>query len=164
MKLTEFNIDFIKFKNETDTFALKLDDSFFTLKENSLYHACALDVNIECTKRDNTIKLNYSISGQVSTSCERCLETIAIPLQAEGLDALRLTGDEELLNNENYLSIHHQVFSTYDSIYEIICLNMPTRKVCETSLKNKACTIDYASNEIEQTTDPRWDELKKLIK
>ena len=37
MKLSEFDIDFNKFKNEKDTFRFKLTDAFFELKENSLY-------------------------------------------------------------------------------------------------------------------------------
>ena len=37
MKLSDFDIDFNKFKNEKDSFKFQLKDTFFELKYNSLF-------------------------------------------------------------------------------------------------------------------------------
>ena len=57
MKLSEFDIDFNKFKNEKDFFSFKLNDAFFELKENSLYQHGDFNIDIQCEKFEDTIIL-----------------------------------------------------------------------------------------------------------
>jgi len=52
----------------------------------------------------------------------------------------------------------------YDSLYEQICLSLPSRKICENSTIQKACEIDHPAAEVKEEVDERWVELKKLIK
>ncbi|MBT6236133.1 DUF177 domain-containing protein [Bacteroidia bacterium] len=164
MKLSDFDIEFIKFKNEKDTFTFKLNDTFFQLKENSLYDRCDIDAKIDCLKNDNTLVLDYTLIGTVFSSCERCLSEIKLLLDSTRNEVLKLTSNEDLLQEENYLSVNNQVYSTYDSLYEEICLSMPTRLICENSLTNKQCEIDHSETADEDVVDERWSELKKLIK
>ncbi len=163
MKLSDFDIDFIKFKNEKDSISLKIEDAFFGLKENSLYQSGDLTVTLQCEKKDATVSIDYHIVGYINTNCERCLKPIKIDIDATNKVVLKLTGNEELLQEENYLAVNHQVYSTYDSIYELICLNMPVRKLCEVSQTKDQCELNYQSPEVEKPTDDRWDVLKKLI-
>jgi uncharacterized protein len=164
MKLSEFDIDFNKFKNEKDTFRFKLTDAFFELKENSLYQYGDFDVEIQCEKFEDTIVLDYSLVGHIKSQCERCLNQIKIHINTSRQDVLKLTLDNNLLNEENYLSVNHPVYSVYDSIYEQICLDIPTRLICENSEIQKKCTIEHLdSNETDKEVDERWAELKKLI-
>ncbi len=165
MKLSEFDIDFNKFKNEKDTFRFKLTDAFFELKENSLYQHGDFDVEIQCEKFEDTIVLDYSLIGHIKSQCERCLNQIKIHINTSRQDVLKLTLDNNLLNEENYLSVNHPVYSVYDSIYEQICLDIPTRLICENSEIQKNCTIEHLdSNKTDKEVDERWAELKKLIK
>ena len=165
MKLSEFDIDFNKFKNEKDTFRFKLTDAFFELKENSLYQHGDFDVEIQCEKFEDTIVLDYSFVGHIKSQCERCLNQIKIHINTSRQDVLKLTLDNNLLNEENYLSVNHPVFSVYDSIYEQICLDIPTRLICENSEIQKKCTVEHLdSNKTDKEVDERWAELKKLIK
>ena len=138
MKLSDLNIDFIKFKNEKDSFNFKLNDTFFSLKENSLFDSCEIDLQVDCEKSDSTIKIDFAFDGFVSMDCERCLNPIKIEINANHQERLKLTADIELLESEeSYLSFNHQVYNIYDVVYEQICLNMPTRKICETSLSKE---------------------------
>ncbi len=164
MKLNHFDIDFIKFKNEKDVVRFEINDTFFTLKENSLHNRCDIAIEISCEKSDNTLTLVYDMLGHVYSQCERCLNDISIAVKTNNNDVLKLTNDEELLQQENYLSANHQVYSTYDSIYEQICLSMPTRLICENSITNKICEIAQLQSASEEVIDERWAELKKLIK
>jgi uncharacterized metal-binding protein YceD (DUF177 family) len=165
MKLSEFDIDFIKFKNEKDMLHFQLDNTFFGLKENSLYQSGDIDVTIACDRSDNTISLDYTLSGTVTYSCERCLEDIELEVKSTQNELIKLTPNESLLDEENYVSIHHPVYNVYDSLYEQICLSMPLRKICENSTKNIECKIDHLSpSSSDEIVDDRWLELKKLIK
>jgi uncharacterized metal-binding protein YceD (DUF177 family) len=164
MKLSNFDIDFIKFKNEKDIVCFKIDDTFFLLKENSLYNHGDIDIKIQCEKSDGTITLNYKLNGHIASRCERCLLPIKIDVNSDRNEVLKLTLNDELLQEENYLSVNHQVYSAYDSIYEQICLSMPTRLICENSISNKPCEIDHPETTEENVVDDRWSELKKLIK
>lgn len=164
MKLSDFDIDFIKFKNESHTFSFQLNNTFFGLKENSLYQTCDIKVEVNCIRNESNITLDYILVGTVDSNCERCLRDIKIYIDAERQDVLRLTSNEELLEEENYISVNHQIYNIYDSLYEEICLNMPTRKICEHSAKQKECEIDHPATESKpDEVDERWAELKKLI-
>ena len=165
MKLSEFDIDFNKFKNEKDFFSFKLNDAFFELKENSLYQHGDFNIDIQCEKFEDTIILDYTFKGNIKSHCERCLKKIKIHINTFRQDVLKLTLNNDLLNEENYLSVNHPVYSVYDSIYEQICLDIPTRLICENSEIQKKCTIEHLDTKlIEKRVDDRWAELKKLIK
>ena len=108
MKLSEFDIDFNKFKNEKDTFSFKLTDAFFELKEKSLYQHGDFNVDIKCEKFEETITLDYSFDGYINSQCERCLNPIKIRVNTSRQDILKLTLNDSLLNEENYLSVNDQ--------------------------------------------------------
>ncbi len=165
MKLNDFDIEFIKFKNETHTFSYNLNNTFFGLKANSLYQDCDIDVQVLCKRNESNISLDFVLKGYVDSTCERCLDSIKIEIDTTRNEVLRLTSNEELLKEESYISINHQVYNTYDSIYEQICLTMPTRKICKLSLNQKECEIDHQETaQNKDVVDDRWAELKKLIK
>ena len=164
MTLTDFDINFNKFKNEQDTVEYQLDDTFFELKEGSLYHNCDVTAVVNCTKKDSTVVLNYSITGTISSECERCLTNIKIAVNTQFEYPLKLTTNEVLLLEEHYLSANHQIYNTYDSLYEQICVSIPTRQICANSISKTECEIIHPEGTQEEVVDDRWAELKKLIK
>lgn len=164
MELRDFNINFLKFKNAQSCFNYQLKDAFFTLKEHSLYNRCNLSVDVTGSKVDSTITLGYRIAGLVVVDCDRCLETIEIPINSTFTEVLKLTDNLDLLQEDNYLDAGQQVYNVYDTIYEQICLAMPLQKLCENSTKGVECTITYKQENTADEIDDRWSELKKLIK
>ncbi|PCJ63184.1 MAG: hypothetical protein COA58_16470 [Bacteroidetes bacterium] len=164
MKLSDFDIDFIKFKNEKDSFNYKLNNTFFGLKENSLYHSCEIDAVVHCTRNENNITLDFELVGFMDSQCDRCLNNIKIEVKTDRNEVIRLTSNEDLLKEESYISINNQVYNVYDSLYEQICLYMPSRMICEISKDQKTCKIEHPITEKEEEVDERWAELKKLIK
>lgn len=163
MKLQDFNIDFNKFQNETHIYTLELDDSFFALKEHSLFEKCIANVSIQCTRLESTISMKYKIVGRVGAECERCLRPIELELNMTFNEVYKLTSDRDLIDSENYLSDSNPVLSIYDSIYENICTHLPNRLICENAIEKSDCNIPE-NNEIIGSGDPRWDKLKNLIK
>jgi uncharacterized metal-binding protein YceD (DUF177 family) len=102
------------------------------------------------------------MKGKVSSNCERCLDPIDLGVDVRFTETYKLTGDRDLLEEENYVSDKNPVFSIYDSVYEQICLNVPSRLICANSLEPKECDLPSGEESV-STTDPRWDKLKKLI-
>jgi uncharacterized protein len=164
MKLTDFDIEFIKFKNEKATFHYKMDDAFFKIKENSLFSSGDIKGTVVCERNDGNISVKYELDGHMNMQCERCLNDIKVGVQSERHDVLKLTQNEDLLKEENYLSVNYQVYNIYDSIYEQICLDLPTRKICKHSLNHEECEIQHPEAEDTKEVDERWADLKKLIK
>ena len=161
MELRDFNIDFIKFRNESHNFEFHLDRTFFTLKENSLYQDGEIDLQCKATKHETTVQLDYKIKGFVRSECERCLDPIKLPIDSEFTNVYKLTLNKEKFGEDNYLSANDQIVNIYDEVYEHIVLSMPSRLICENGIEDKECTIDLADDD-EKEIDPRWEELKKL--
>jgi len=166
MKLSDFDIDFIKFKNEKDQFHFEMNNKFFGLKENSLYHSGDIDVAVTCERNENTISVDYILNGMVTGECERCLDDIQLEVKITHNELIKLTSSESLLTEENYISFHHPVYNVYDTLYEQVCINMPLRKICENSTKKQECKIDdhLSTSTNETIEDERWAQLKKIIK
>jgi uncharacterized metal-binding protein YceD (DUF177 family) len=104
------------------------------------------------------------MNGSISSDCERCLTKIKIEINSEFEYPLKLTTNEVLLLEENYISANHQIYNTYDSLYEYICMSIPIRKICENSVSETECEIIHPETTEEEVVDERWAELKKLIK
>ncbi len=163
MKLEDFNIDLNKFQNDSYQFSLNLNDTFFTLKENSLFNRCKVKAQIECTKLDSTVTLTFSLNGIVGTQCERCLNSIELNSKLSYIEVYKITSDRELLAEENYISESQHELNVYDSLYESICTHLPTRLICENAVDSPNCEV-LINNTQNESVDPRWDKLKKLIK
>jgi uncharacterized metal-binding protein YceD (DUF177 family) len=126
---------------------------------------------VELDKRSSHIDLRFSISGRVRISCDRCLELFMHPLECENRLLIKLgknwdTDDPDILTipfDENDLDIKQY-------LYEFIHLALPIQRIHPDDEKgNSGCNREMLKKISEHTinsqneTDPRWDELKKLM-
>lgn len=163
MNLRDFDIDLNRHREDHFQLDFTLEDAFFALKENSLFNHCMVSVLVNCDRVENTLTLKYSLSGQVGCQCERCLDPIHLALNSSYTEAVQITGDPQLLEEEFYISENNPVYSVYDSLYEHICMNVPSRLICENAIEQKECEIP-SNEDNNDDIDPRWDKLKSLIK
>ena len=161
--MDDFNIDLTEFQNEILQLDFHLYNTFFSLKENSLFEKCDLKVSLYCTKVEATVTFNYTINGIIGTDCERCLKPKNMAIDFKSTEAYKLTGDRDLLGLENYISEANPSINIYDSLYESICTQMPNRLICENAIDGEECKINLDNNPLDNI-DPRWDKLKNLIK
>jgi uncharacterized metal-binding protein YceD (DUF177 family) len=153
----------MKFKNESHVFQFTLNDTFFLLKEQSLYEHGSINVLCTASKQESTVQLDIVLKGLINAECERCLDPIELPVDSEFSTVYKLTLNKDKFGEENYLSVNDQVVNIYDMLYENIVLSMPNRLICENAVKPKECIIELEMNP-KPETDPRWNELKKLKK
>ena len=79
--LKNYDIDFVKLKLGEHNFDYKIDDSFFSVKENSLIEHGNVDVHLIIDKKDRLMNLDFAIEGIVKTECDVCLDSFDLPVK-----------------------------------------------------------------------------------
>ena len=111
-------IDLKRLPVGTHTFDITLDDAFF----KSLEKTEILSGNVECQAtlnlREEDYQLNIAVRGTVFVVCDRCLDPMAIAIEAndEMIASESLNDEPEALNDELDLSW---------LAYEIVSINIP---------------------------------------
>jgi len=152
-------------------FTFEIGNTFFDLFEESEIKEGELLAVIVIEKSPSHIDLDVRISGKVRICCDRCLEMFDHPVECENKLLVNF-GDEKdesdpeiitLPRDENELDLKQY-------LYEYICLALPIQRIhpdnekgestCDPSMLRK---LNEHLVEEEVKSDPRWDELKKLI-
>jgi uncharacterized protein len=166
MRLADFDIDLNRIKEDSENFHFEINDEFFGLKSQSLYNKGELTAHLKVSKLTNTATFEYIIDGKVGAICERCLTDIHLKIDIQEKDVYKLI-HTDLLENEDYtISASNPTLNVYDSIYDLICLSLPIRKLCENSIEqftNCEIILDQ-SNQKDDAVDERWNILNKLKK
>ncbi len=153
------------------TFDFEIKNEFFEKFEESEVKQGLLLAKVRADKSTTHMDLIIEIRGEVVLSCDRCLGRMSQPVDCTNRllvkfgkihddndpDIITVPSDEHELNMEQYF-------------YEYILLALPIRRVhpddkdgkstCDPEMLNRL-KGHIISNEAE--TDPRWNELKKLM-
>jgi uncharacterized metal-binding protein YceD (DUF177 family) len=148
----------------------EIGNEFFEGFEESEIKEGTLSASIELDKRSSHFDLIFKIRGEVKICCDRCLELFFHPIECENRllvksgakwddndpDIITVPADEHELNIKQYL-------------YEFIYLALPIKRIHPDDNGNSTCNPEmikvlkqHIVNE-EKVSDPRWDELKKLL-
>ena len=171
----EFEIEFVKLKDGRHSFNYHLEKAFFEAfgNEDVLRAAVAVEANIE--KFPALMNISLQMHGTLGVVCDRCLETIDLPVKAAYTVVCKLgaeteTSDEMEEDSELViLSAHDFKINISHWIYESVLLALPMLKNCD-NLTIKPCNkemlkrLNELSDEGEESTDPRWEKLKELFK
>jgi uncharacterized protein len=153
------------------TYTFEIGEGFFELFDESEVKEGELNSVVEIEKRSSHIDLLFKIKGAVRINCDRCLESFMQPIECENRLLIKLgkTWDE---NNPDLITIptdeHELDIKQY--LYEFIHLALPIQRIhpddengesgCNKGMLKK---ISEHTNNSQSDTDPRWDELKKLM-
>jgi uncharacterized protein len=153
------------------TYKFEIGDEFFELFEGSEITSGDLVAVVELDKRSTHMDLRFNIKGSVVISCDRCLEPFPQPLDCENRllikpgknwdendpDLVTMPADEHELDVKQY-------------IYEFIHLALPIKRTHPPDKKGKSTCdpemlrkISEHSVNSENDSDPRWEELRKLM-
>jgi uncharacterized metal-binding protein YceD (DUF177 family) len=169
----------------TELFEYKLDKAFFTNMESADVRDAALTVKLTVVHKGGFYTLDFAVGGTVTLLCDRCLDDLVQPIEA-GYHIIVKYGDRyndesddilEIPESDNYLNVAYM-------IYDTVMLAIPIKHVhpqgkCNRAMssllkKHRAQDPDDGDSDIEDelideiddidqpSTDPRWDELKKL--
>ena len=152
-------------------FDIEIDKKFFEQFEESGIEDGSLIANIEMDKRSTHLDLAIKILGSVKICCDRCLEIFSQPVDCENRLLVKYGKNIEDTDHDILaIPVDEHELDLQQHIYEFIHLALPIKRVHPDD-KNGNSTCDPVMLkklkelivEEENESDPRWDELKKLI-
>lgn len=173
--LVEYSIPIKGLRDGIHRFQFKIDRNFFKHFENSPVEQGQIDLTLTFDKRPDLYVLQFDFEGTIKTECDRCLETIDLPISGHQQLLVKFSFEEEAEEADViYINPEDQKLDVSKFVYEFIILAIPIIKVynCEDDEK-RPCNeemlryLDEAAQEpAEEDEDfnPIWEELKKLSK
>jgi uncharacterized protein len=149
----------------------EIGKEFFERFEESEVKEGSLIANIEIDKRSSHLDILLRISGSIRICCDRCLEMFSQPVGCENRLLVKF-GKSIEDSDPDIISVpddEHEL-DLQKHIYEFIHLALPIKRVhpddqngnstCDPVMLKK---LEELIVEEEIESDPRWDELKKLM-
>ena len=175
----DFDIEHVKLQNGNHQYTYELDGTFFELFKNDQVLNADLKTEANVDKTASMAVVDISTKGRIGLQCDRCLESLDYPVETSFKVIYHLNSEFSKVNEAEevgldivYLTANDFKFNIAKSIYESFLPALPMVKNCD-DLKEKPCNQDILthlehSNKSEktnkqETTDPRWDDLKKLL-
>lgn len=177
----DYSIAFKGLKEGDHFFEYNLGDAFFGLFEQPQVETGDLKVKVRLIKTTRMLELEFTIDGIARAVCDRCLGPVDVPLYYEGTIYVNFGESfDEPTEEIVVLPYESHTINVAQYIYEFIVVSMPIRHVhpdkedgspgCDPEMLDqlKNYIIDEneetgSENTDEESIDPRWEELKKLI-
>jgi uncharacterized protein len=132
------------------------------------------EISIEVTldKTQSHVLAHFSVDAVAHYQCDRCLAPLTVTVHANDTVVITYSAYEaRQLDEENIRLIHPSdpVFELAPDVRDSILVQIPMRKICGTdldgnSLCDPAVSSRIASDQEEDSIDPRWVQLQSLRK
>ena len=168
--LEQFKVDLKALTKGETPLAWELDDHFFTSLDGAQLQQGSLHVSGSIRKATGFYELSLQSVGTVVVVCDRCLEPMSQPIEAD----LRLTVKlgEAYSEDDDVITVDESrpVLDLSWLIYESIALAVPIQHVhqpgdCNDAMMRKLKELSAARSSDADATDdvdPRWSALLKL--
>ena len=168
--LEQFKIDLKNQKDEVRTLDFDLDNQFFSALDGSEVKQGALHVSVSIRKMTGFYELLFHTEGTVTVTCDRCLDDMPQPIEAENRLVVKLGAAYSEEDDVITVSEDEGILDTAWLIYEFIVLAIPIKHVhapgkCNPAMSQvlEELSADRSSDEAsDQPIDPRWSVLEKL--
>jgi len=152
-------------------FEYTINKAFFEQFEESEVGEGDLTAVVEADKRASHIDITIKISGSVRVPCDRCLGIFSQPVDCTGRLLVKFgrtnEGDDPDMivvpADEHELDLKHY-------FYEYILLALPIKRMHPDDISGKSTCDPEMLKRLKEhivgednESDPRWDELKKLM-
>ena len=162
-----FDIDFFRLSDGIHSYDFDFKSSFFDLFKDSLIENGSGSIHIDLDKTATMITLSFAIQGEVELVCDRSLDKFMFPINETNEVRLKF-GDhwEELSEELILIPTNAQKIDVGQFVYEFITLAIPIKKLHPRFQDEEDFYYESEStNEsLDESIDPRWNELKKLKK
>lgn len=177
--LKQFDIKFLGLKLGEHSFQFELSDEFFQYFDFEEFDNSRITADVLMVKKENSLDFTFDTNGLVSIACDITNEPFDMPIENEVRLQVKF-GDEFDDSNEDLLIINHgeHTVNVAQYLYEAVALSLPLKRVNpavvngekgqeilkELEKHEARSTASAHDEEEEKETDPRWAELKKLLK
>ncbi len=169
--LKNYSIPFTGLALGTHLFEFDITDAFFDEFEYSLVKKADLKCKVELEKQETMLILDFNIIGTINANCDKCLSPYPQTLDIQEQQIAKFS-DEAVAEDDEIITLgksEHEVMLA-GLIYEYITVAVPFILVCNDEGNTPYCDKDMLAdlskltenNEQNESTDPRWDALKKL--
>jgi uncharacterized metal-binding protein YceD (DUF177 family) len=167
-----------------------LGDDFFKCVNGTEVSQGNVNVSLSVVQASSAFELDFHIDGVVTVTCDRCLDEMEIPMEAE--NRLIVTFGEtyaEMSDKHIVISEEEGFINVAWYMYEFIALAIPVKHVHEPggcnemmALKLRELCVDEIAEDVDdlgeisgddntdpvsgenhKPTDPRWEVLRNLI-
>lgn len=171
----DFLIPFVGLKQGKHQFEFDIDKTFFDGFDFDEYNDVDIKVNLVLEKKSTMLELAFKHKGTVNVPCDLSNEDFDLPVKGK-LNLIVKFGDEFNNDNDEMLILPHGEYQVdvAQYIYEMIVLSVPSKRVhpgmkdgtMDAAIIDKLYELapkEKLKEEKKENTDPRWDELKKLL-
>ncbi len=176
MKVTnEFLIPFIGLKLGKHQFEYQINETFFDAFDFEDFDKADIKVNVTLEKKSTMLELAFKHAGTVNVPCDLTGEMFDLPIKGK-IKLVVQFGEEFNNDNEELLILPHgeHQIDIKQYVYEMIVLSVPLKKthpgIKDGTLQSAALdklkeleVKEHKEIKKEEETDPRWDQLKKLL-
>jgi uncharacterized metal-binding protein YceD (DUF177 family) len=168
----EYVIPFVGLKLGVHDFELEIRDAFFEELEYSIIQKGNAHVKLRLDKKETMLIGEFSVTGVVFTSCDRCNDPVEVPLTGS-FRLIYKFGDEHN-DDETLIVLPNETYELdlRQNLYEFMTVSLPSRLVhpegtCNEDMiellqKYSGHTDASSDEEDERPADPRWSALKNL--
>lgn len=169
----QYDLAIAKLASKTHHFAFELGPDFFAQFEQTLIQDGRLHADVDLTKTELLLTLDFHITGTVRLICDRSLDEFDQPIDVHHQLLVRF-GDREIELDDDVLQItpDTQTLPIAQHLFDYIGLAIPMKKLHprfqnepdenpEADAKLIFSTKAEADDDGE-ATDPRWDALRNL--
>jgi len=173
-ELKEFTIPFVGLKAGEHTYNFEIANTFFEHFEYDEFNGANIHLGVLLEKKATLLEFTLSFKGILNVNCDTTNEPYNQEVEGQYHFVVKF-GDEFNDDNEDILILPHgsHELNIQQYIYESIVLAMPTRRIHpgieDGTLKSEILEkLEELSPMLEKgtekkSTDPRWDDLKKLL-
>jgi uncharacterized metal-binding protein YceD (DUF177 family) len=172
----EFLIPFSGLKQGKHQFEFDINKTFFDAFDFDEFNDVNVKVNMVLEKQSTMLELHFKHKGTVNVPCDLSNENFDLPIKGK-MDIVVKFGEEFNDENDEILILPHGEYQVDVSqyVYEMIVLSVPSKRVhpgikdgtLDTGIIEKLNELAPKAKQEEEEknndTDPRWDELKKLL-
>ena len=175
--LKAFDIQFVGLKVGEHIYKFEIDYKFFEYFEYEDFNSVAINLDVLLIKKNTMLEFTLAFKGFVNINCDITNEPYNQDLSGS-FDFIVQFGDEFNDENEELIIIPHgsYEFGIQQYVYESIVLAVPTKRIhpgiengtLHSEILNKLEELGLSNKDEnlineDEKTDPRWDELKKLL-
>ena len=166
----QFKIDLKALKQDETPLQWELDNNFFLQLEGAQLQSGSLHVSGSIRKAVGFFELQLHTVGTVEVTCDRCLEPMSQPIEADLSTTVKLGTEDSYDDEVITVDETRPVLDTAWLIYESIALAVPIRHVhqpgdCNVAMSEKLEQLSAARSsdaDAQDDIDPRWAKLKNL--
>lgn len=141
-----------------------IDPQMFISVVDGEIHGGECNVNVHLTKKLSTLRLEIAIEGDVTVSCDRCLEDVSVPVRFDGVLIVNVTSEVQTSEfviddkSEDTLLLNPMIeeLDLKEYLYDSIILSLPIQRIHEDNDEGVSlCNPDMLSRF--SISDEDWD-------